>query len=94
MFHNTSPLQVQGAVAALPMEREVFVYGSGSPGTAALPLFYDSVGQVAGYVHHFSLVTMPAGDTLVAFANRQTSGAWHFAYLPLIVKSGQSAGVR
>ena len=94
VFHNTSPLQVQGAVAALPMDREVFVYGSGSPGTAALPLFYDSGGQVAGYVHHFSLVTLPPGDALVAFANRQASGAWHFAYLPLIFRSGQSAGVR
>jgi len=37
---------------------------------------------------------MPPGDTLLTFVNRQTGDAGHFAYLPLIVKSGQSTRVR
>lgn len=92
VLRNTSPLQAWGTVAAIPMNQEVFAYGSGAdPG--GVPL-YDSSGMLTGHVQHFDLVTMAPGERLVAFANRRTGGAVYFAHLPLIVRRGQSAGAR
>jgi len=90
VLHNRSPLQTWGTVAAIPMNHEVFAYGSAA-GPRDLPL-YDSSGLLAGYVQYLDLATMAPGNTLVAFANRQTGSAQHFVHLPLIVKSGQSVG--
>jgi hypothetical protein len=84
-LHNTSPLQARGTVDAIPMNGEVFTSQRDSSLAPGWPV-YDSSGQVAGYVQHLSLVTMAAGDTFIAFTNRQNGEMNHFVYLPLIVK--------
>ncbi|MBN1139779.1 MAG: hypothetical protein JXM73_24620 [Anaerolineae bacterium] len=80
---NTSPLQAQGTIGAVPMNGEMFTYRGGPSPATQLPV-YNAAGLVAGYVRHLSLVTMAAGDVLVAFTNRETGETSHLVYLPLV----------
>jgi hypothetical protein len=89
-LHNTSPLQARGTVSAIPLDQQVFRYGGGDPGASPLPLF-NSNGQEAGFVQQLHLVTLSPGNTLVAFANRQTTAPRYYVYGPLIARTAQSA---
>jgi len=90
-LYNTSPLQVGGTVGAIPMTQEVFIYGGGTADPGDLPL-YDSSGQRTGFLQRLNLVLMSPDDRLLTFVNRWSGNDHHFVYLPLVVKSGQSAG--